>query len=638
MARLRWNSRRSLARALCAAAIILPTLVALVAAESDAAEKAAAKKATSSPPTQAIDASKNEKPPSAAKLAPQAAEPAYASDDEIVAEINKLIRAGWDAHHVHPSHQATDGEWCRRVYLDLVGRIPTVKELDEFTSRKTRSKRTELVGRLLGEEYAKEYARNWKTLWTNVLIGRTGGKERRSLTSREGMGEYLEACFLENKPYNEMVRELITASGATRPEMKGYNPATNYIVDKMAEGGVQATAKTAQIFLGMSVQCTQCHNHPFNEHKQNQFWDLDAFFRQTRVEVERDDDDPRRRLATVRDEDFAGEGKMLGRDNRREIFLENRGGKLVDRDLEDITSAPIFYELRNGQVAVAYPAFVDGTSLKEKFADKGPEYGNSGRLDQVNRREELAKLILDSPSLEAAAVNRMWAHFLGYGFTKPIDDMGSHNPPTNPELLSALAKHFRAANFDMKQLMRWIVLSEAYSLSSQIGGDNKEDDPALGKPPLFSRFYVRQMEPEELYESLIAATQADAGLKDADREQMKSKWLNQFTTNLGNDEGTEKTTFNGSIPQALTMMNGELVRRACGTDSGGFLDKVANDAQLSNRDKIFYLYRAALSRLPGKDEANVCNQLLASRKGDVVQTLQDVWWAVLNSNEFILIH
>jgi hypothetical protein len=182
------------------------------------------------------------------------------------------------------------------------------------------------------------------------------------------------------------------------------------------------------------------------------------------------------------------------------------------------------------------------------------------------------------------------------------------------------------------------VLSEPYALSSQAGSGNKEDDPELGRPPLFSRFYIRQMQPEQLYESLLAATQADAGLKKGEREQLKARWLEQFTTDLQNDEGGEATTFNGSIPQALTMMNGELVRRAGSTDSKGFLARVANDEELSDREKIFYLYRAALSRLPAQDETNICNELLAARYGNVVETLQDVWWAVLNSNEFILIH
>ena len=558
--------------------------------------------------------------------------------DAVVAKINEQLRSAWQAHNLRPARQATDGEWCRRVYLDLIGRTPTVEELDAFVSRRGQTKRAELVDRLLGPDYADEYARNWKTIWTNTLIGRTGGTDRQSLTSRPGMMEYLEGCFLENKPYHAIVRELVTATGDARPDMDDYNGAVNFLVEKLDEGGVQAAAKTAQVFLGMSVQCTQCHNHPFNEHRQNQFWELNAFFRQARVDVERMDDDNPRRYATLSDVDIAGEGKMLGRDNRPEIFLEMKDGKWVDRDQGDLYSAPLFYELRNGQLQVAYPAFVDGTSLAALFAEQGPEFGNSGRVAQVNRREELAKMMLAAPELERAAVNRMWAHFLGYGFTKPIDDMGSHNPAAHPQLLEELATAFRASGFDMKQLMRWIALSEAYGLSSEMGPGNKEDDPELGRPPQFSRFYVRQMGPEQLYESLLTATRADAGLKKFDREMLKQRWLEQFNTASGNDEGTESTSFNGSIPQALTMMNGELVRRACSADSGGFLDQIANDAELSDREKINYLYRAALSRLPGKDETNICNELLAARYGNVVETLQDVWWAVLNSNEFILIH
>ncbi len=558
--------------------------------------------------------------------------------DAMVAKINALVRSGWQAQNLRPSRQATDGEWCRRVYLDLLGRTPTVAELDAFVSRRAKTKRAELVEQLLGPDYAEEYARNWKTIWTNILIGRTGGTDQQSLTSRPGMMEYLDGCFMENKPYHLMVRELVTASGGARPDMDDYNGAVNFLIEKLDEGGVQAAAKTAQIFLGMSVQCTQCHNHPFNEHRQNQFWELNAFFRQARVDVERMGDGNPRRDATLADVDIAGEGKMLGRDNRREIFLEMKDGKLVDRDQGELYSAPLFYELRNGQLQVAYPAFVDGTSLAALFAEQGPEFGNSGRLAQVNRREELAKMMLAAPELERAAVNRMWAHFLGYGFTKPIDDMGSHNPASHPELLEELATAFRNSGFDMKQLMRWIALCEAYGLSSEIGAGNKEDDPELGRPPQFSRFYVRQMGPEQLYESLLTATRADAGLKKFDRDMLKQRWLEQFNTASGNDEGTESTSFNGSIPQALTMMNGELVRRACSADSGGFLDQVANDAELSDREKINYLYRAALGRLPGKDETKICNELLAARYGNVVETLQDVWWAVLNSNEFILIH
>jgi hypothetical protein len=567
------------------------------------------------------------------------------SDKDVVARVDELVRKGWQDHQLRPSSAATDGEWCRRVTLDLIGRIPTVAELDDFVRSRTAGKRQLLVDRLLGDAYREEFARNWTTVWTNLLIGRTGGTERRSLTSRQGLETYLSGAFLANKPYDELVRELVTATGDAQPGADDFNGAVNFLVEKLADDGVQATAKTSQLFLGMSVQCTQCHNHPFNDYRQNQFWELNAFFRQARVEREEMANDAMRRQAALVDANFAGEGKTLG-DSRDEIYLEMRDGKLVDRDRAELEAAPTFYELRNGQVAAAFPVFVDGTRLVDVLAEQGNELGNSGRMTQVDRREELAKLIERSPQLEAAAVNRMWAHFFGYGFTTPVDDMGPHNGASHPELLEELATQFRASGFDQRRLMRWIVLSEAYGLSSQTTGNattegangNAKDDPLLGKPPRFSHFYVRQMQPEQLYESLLAATKADAGLKGFDREAMKVQWLAQMNTAVGNDEGSESTTFNGSIPQALMMMNGDLVRRACATDADGFLARVATNAELSDREKIRYLYRAALARMPGDDETRVCNELLASRGGDVVNTLQDVWWALLNSGEFILVH
>ncbi|HEX4412411.1 MAG TPA: DUF1553 domain-containing protein, partial [Lacipirellulaceae bacterium] len=234
--------------------------------------------------------------------------------------------------------------------------------------------------------------------------------------------------------------------------------------------------------------------------------------------------------------------------------------------------------------------------------------------------------------------NRMWAHFLGHGFTKPIDDIGPHNPPSHPELLDQLGKSFRDEGFDLKKLMRWIALSEPYSLSSQIGSRNADDDPALGAKPMFSRFYMRQMEAEQLYESLIVATGADNTYSKKDSADMREKWLKQFNNAFGTDDNDESTTFNGSIPQALALMNGELVKRATGNQPGSMLAKVAMDPKRDNADKINYLYLAGLSRRPTKQELTISNELLVARKGNVDTALQDIWWAVLNTNEFILIH
>ena len=552
--------------------------------------------------------------------------------------IDSSLRSAWKENEIRPARKASDAEWCRRVYLDLIGRVPTVEELQTYLGDKSRDKQSRLVERLLGSEHLADFTKYWTSYWANTLVGRTGGIGRRTLVNRTAFEEYLARVILEEKPYDEFVQELVTAVGSTDPKLENFNPATNYLVEKLNEDGIQATAKTAEIFLGTAVQCTQCHNHPFNEHRQNQFWEFNAFFRQALVRRPRDPSDENRRIGVIENRDFAGQGRRLYQDDRSEIVLTVRNGRLIDRDAASMAEAPIFYELRNGQVQVAYPVFIDGTALVDEFADRGSDYGNSGYLEHVDRRQELAQLLIEAREFDIALMNRLWAHFFGYGFTKPIHDMGPHNPSSHPELLEQLGSAFRESGFNLRQAMRWIVLSEAYGLSSIVSSGNRKDDPALGVAPQFSRFYVRQMQPEQLYESLIAATKVDETVDENRQAQMKSRWLRQFSRNSETDDGAETTTFNGSIPQTLMMMNGDLMRRACSTSNGSFLDRVANDERLSNREKINYLYQAALSRKPNREEIKFCNELLESRKGQVVGTLQDIWWAMLNSNEFILIH
>lgn len=559
------------------------------------------------------------------------------SPQQIISRLNDLIEQGWQDNELRPSKEASDAQWCRRVYLDVVGRVPTVNELRSYISERESNKQRALVERLLGSEYHSEYVRHWTSYWTNVLIGRTGGRERRSITNRGALETYLGEALTENKPFDILVEELLTATGGAYPEADDFNGAVNFLVEKMDENGVQATAKTAEIFLGTAVQCTQCHNHPFNEYRQNQFWELNAFFRQTRLARQRDEDN-NRRLGSLVNVNFAGEGRNSIADNRREVFLEMLDGKLVDREQSAQLEAPLFYELRNGQVRVAYPVYVDGTSLKEVLEERGSSYGNSGVLEHVDRRAELARLIVSDRQFDRALVNRLWAYFFGHGFTKPFDDMGPHNPETHPELIDELGLAFRNSAFDLKSAIRWIVLSRPYSLSSRVTRGNQADEPTQGVAPQFSRFYVRQMQPEQLYESLLVATAADATVEAERREGMKDRWLQQFSMAFGTDDNSESTSFNGSITQVLTMMNGDLIKRACSTDNGSFLDRIANDSALSNREKIQHLYQAGLSRMPSKEETNLCNELFSARRGDVVGSLQDIWWAVLNSNEFILIH
>ncbi|MFM8537935.1 MAG: DUF1549 and DUF1553 domain-containing protein [Planctomycetaceae bacterium] len=533
-------------------------------------------------------------------------------DNPTVAFINEKVATGWEERDLKPAKPATDGEWCRRVHLDLIGRIPTIEELQSYVGDSTPMKRAVLVGRLLGDDYVDEYARHWTDVWTTVLIGRDVENER---VSRPGMRQWLRRALSRNMPYDQFMEELVTATGVNtnRRDVDGFNGATNFLSGKMEEmgvaNGVQATAKTAQIFLGVQVQCTQCHNHPFNKGKQNQFWELNAFFRQAQA-LRRFDGTRDVRWIELVDGDFPGEGR-------------------------DPQEAEIYYELRNGLMKVAYPVFIDGTEISRSgylpaVLEDGTAYG-------VNRRAELAKLIKTSPNFPRAIVNRIWAQFFGYGFTRPVDDFGDHNPPSHPELLDGLAERLQESSFDLKELMRWITLSEAYALSSRTTAGNAKDDPLMGEKPMFSRFYMRQMQAEQLYESLLTATQADRSRTGEDAAKAKDEWLSQFIIAFGTDEGDDATMFNGSIPQVLMMFNGDLVKAATAIGKGGFLEAIATGG-LRDEAKLAKLYEAALARGPTPKELTAAKKLVAGRRGDVAGALQDIWWAVLNSNEFILNH
>jgi hypothetical protein len=517
--------------------------------------------------------------------------------------INQAIEQGWIDYEITPAKEVDDAKWCRRVFLDVIGRIPTLEELQEFTGDRSSDARAKLVERLLHDDrYTEEYANHWATVWANLLIGRSGGMDRRDLTNRDGMMKYLRDAFAMNKPYNQLVYELVTAEGATKPGTPGFNGAVNFLVGKVnEEKGVLAASSVSRIFLGQQVQCTQCHNHPFNDWKQQKFWEFNAFFRQTRALRRFVDGTRDISYAELVNEDFAGEAG-------------------------DPTDALVFYEMRNGLTRVAYPVFTDGT-----------EISRSGFVDEVNRRKELGRLMLESDSLDRMAVNRYWSMFLGYGFTKPIDDMGPHNAATHPQLLGDLANAFRGNSYDLKELITWITLSRPYGLSPVLGSNNQIDDPSIGETPKFSRFYLRQMSAEQLYASMVAASGATAEGTYEEQERKRRDWLRQFVVTFGTDEGGEATTFDGSIPQALMLFNGDLTKRATSTKPGSFLEQLSKSGK-STRERLTNLYLAGLARRPTSREIAVAQKLYQARRGNELEMLEDMWWAILNSNEFIMQH
>jgi hypothetical protein len=305
--------------------------------------------------------------------------------------------------------------------------------------------------------------------------------------------------------------------------------------------------------------------------------------------------------------------------------------ELVDEDFAGEAGNPsdavIFFELRNGLTRAAYPIFVDGQ-----------EIGHSGYLEDVNRRKALGEMMIQSPFLAKTIVNRMWAHFLGYGFTRPVDDLGPHNASSHPELHDQISEEFRKNSHDLRKLMSWIVLSKPYQLSSTPTSSNSSDDPTVGESPKFSRFYLRQMSAEQLYSSLVTASGAVTRGSYEQQERARREWLQQFVVAFGTDEGDEATTFNGSIPQALMMFNGDLIQKATQAEPGSLLGRLAEDTKQRTNEKVNRLFMAGLARKATRDELSIAGKLFQARKGKESEMLEDMWWALLNSNEFILIH
>lgn len=570
----------------CAGSLILAISASVAITAEDSGSKATKSKAA------AADAKSTEAKPAGKKRE----EFTTGSSDVLISFINEQIRQGWTDNEVEASEIAGDGEWIRRVYLDIVGHVPPMEDIEKFLADKDKAKRSKLIDKLLDDP---AYVRHWTNVWTNLTIG----QQTPDRVSRKGMEKFLREAFTKNRPWNEVVVDIVSAEGHFEE-----NGAVNYLLAQMVmpDGGVLATAKTTRLFMGMQVQCTQCHNHPFNDWQQRQFWEFNNFFTQLQKEDHQKYDVKAGRMVF----DYAE--------------LKRRDG----------VGDHVTYERRNGTIEAAFPKYF-GVDAKDDVEKKDKDGWD------VNRREVLAKLMTEGekPLVALAMVNRMWSQLFGYGITKPVDDMGPHNPPSHPELLDRLGSEFVKSRYDIKQLVRWICNSEAYNLTSQASKANEEkDNPAAGTMALFSHAYLKSMSAEQLYDSLIVATNAHKSGRSSweQAEEKKRVWLRQFVIAFGTDEGDESTTFNGSIPQALMMMNGDLVKDAISAQKGSFLNTILAETP-KDPDRVRRLYLTALGRSPSPKESKAAQDMLRVNS-DKLSAYQDMFWALLNSNEFIFIH
>ena len=577
---------------------VLGTLMGWAAAQDAKPQSAKAE----SPPSTA-EKPETAKADGAKPEAPKSDGPRTFSDEDTIKFINQSIEKAWRENGIKPSNPATEHELVRRMYLDLIGRIPAPEEITAHfkggTTRTERQKRT--LKALLDDQ---DFPTHWANIWTVLLLTRT----RQPGIDRANFHAWLSDNFANNQRYDQFVIDLLTATGKAddRSSTNRNAPAVNFILSHVGEPApkgprgedygqfemVPVTSRVTRIFLGIQTQCVQCHDHPFiDTRKQGQYWGLNVFFRQVE------------RVPQV----------IMTQNGRQQAsqFYELRDN--VNRNPE----GAVFYERRNGVLFKTGGVYLDG----KRVALRGVS----------QRRALFAQLLVQDEYFAKAIVNRMWAHFMGRGFTQPVDDFGEHNPISHPELLDRLAQDFVTAGYDLRKLMTWIVLSRPYQLSSISNETNRKSDT----DGYFARMQLKAMTPEQLVDSIMQATRAHATARThAEKRRILEEWLDQFVTNFGDDEGNE-VTYNGTVVQALMMMNGNRLNEAIRNRAGTTLAKAMT---LPPAARLDFLYLSALGRPPTSAERQFIFQRLVPNKDDEAAPWQDLFWALLNSNEFILNH
>ena len=508
--------------------------------------------------------------------------------------LDRYINAALKREGIQPSKMSEDAEFLRRVHLDLTGKIPTPEEVLDFLKDGSSNKRQKKIDLLLDSDAYLDY---WSGLWVNWLIGRREDGDDR----RIGLTFWVRDALTKNMPYNQFVQELIAADGELRD-----NGAGNYIM-RYERSPVFLTSHTSRLFLGLPMQCAECHDHKTEVWSQEDFYGVAAFF--AGIDSQRKGD-----IETM---------DMAGNERKMDNFL--------------ITNKPensIWVERLEKQVR---PRFLGGTEYK-------------GSL--LKKREALAQWMTDksNPYFSQAIVNRIWKRFMGRAFVEPVDGFGEENQPTNPELLKSLAKDFVIYSYDLQHLMRTILNSEAYQRTSQTNESNKDDQL------YYSHAYVKPLSAEQFFYSVLQATgferlqqvrmkgskkQGGEDRKGMLRqlEGMKREHLKKFLFLLDNGEMEEIEAFNGTVPQALMMINGDMVNDSASHEArGGFVNYVLEKWR-GPIERMEYIYLNILSRLPTAKEKTYFRRYLERslyRNKDLAY--EDLYWVLLNSAEFSLNH
>ncbi len=484
--------------------------------------------------------------------------------------VDELVDAKLRKIRILPSELCGDEIFLRRVTLDITGRMPTSEDYSAFMADTSSDKRAKLVDQLLER---KEFSEIWAMKWAELLMIRSTPQV--SYKAMFLYNNWLTDRISNNMPLNEMVQELLSATGGTFT-----NPSTNYY--QIERDTLKTAENVAQVFMGIRTQCAQCHNHPFDQWTMDDYYSFAAFFAQI--------------------------GRKTGEDYRETIVFNSGGGE------------------------VKHP--VGGRVMPPKFLG-----GAVPDVKGKDRRQVLAQWLAspENPYFATSIANRVWAHFFGIGIVEPIDDIRVSNPASNPELFAALGQKFTEYNYDFKQLVRDICNSHTYQRSTQANESNARDNTNFARSSL-RRIKSENLldcisqitETKDKFKGLPVGARAvqiaDGGTS------------NYFLTTFGRSPRTTvcacESKTEPNLSQALHLLNGDTAQSKVA--QGGIIKRML-DEKKTPEEVIANLYVRCLTRQPTAEETTNLMAIVTA-SANPQQGLEDVLWALLNSREFIFNH
>jgi hypothetical protein len=487
--------------------------------------------------------------------------------------IDEHISAKLELLRIEPSGPATDAQFLRRVYLDLIGTLPTRSEVEEFLADGTDGKRDRLVDRLLQRP---EYADFWAQKWGDLFMMAPLYVHDNSLHSHE----YFRVNFATDKPYNQVAREMITGLGS----MAEIGP-NNFYTRENRRIIEEYSTFVSQTFLGVSLECARCHDHPREKWTRNDFLGVAAFFSQVKIK----------------------EGVSY-------------------RPFEGLVTLNYNAEFKHPQtLQVVRPRLLDGSEPPIR--------------PMVDRRQILADWVVspDNPFFAKATVNRVWRQVMGRGLVEPVDDFRATNPPTHPELLNRLAAYFVDAGFRLKPLIALILKSGVYQLGA---GTN---DSNAGDHVNYSHYYIRRLTAEQLLDAVSQVTGVPEKFPGFYRGKraielpdsgVNSYFLDTFDRPIRDVAKCERKTTT-TVTQAMHSLSGETITEKLRAPEGSVARHLAARAAPDEIVRAYYL--SALSRLPDDAELAAARAFIG-KAGNVRNGVEGFVWALLNSKEFLFNH